>query len=457
MLRENFISFEPHFQVMAFDIIIGRNESDRKKFGDKGVVFLGKAFVKMGRTTSLSNRIFVDVVRSHVILVAGKRGGGKSYSLGVLSEGMSNLPEEVSSNIAVVIFDTMGIYWTMKHANLKDEDLLKEWGIKPEALSTVKIYTPKGYYQEYLEKKLPTDAPFSIRPSELTAEDWVLTFEIRPSDPVSILIEKIIYEFHEKNIENYSIDDIIIAIENDKETDQNTKNAAKNRFRAAKGWGLFDADAEKIQSIVKGGQVTVVDVSVYSTSEGGWGVKNLVVGLIAKKLFIQRMVARKLEEVEMMEKGFSYLGFEEEKENKYPMVWLILDEAHEALPQHGKTAATDPLVTILREGRQPGVSLILATQQPGMIHHDVITQTDIVLSHRLTAKTDIEALNSMMQSYMLTGITQYMNELPRDKGSAIILDDTSERIYPLKVRPRISWHGGEAPTALKQRRKLDLS
>src|SRR3989344_3091386 len=117
MLRENFISFEPHFQVMAFDIIIGRNESDRKKFGDKGVVFLGKAFVKMGRTTSLSNRIFVDVVRSHVILVAGKRGGGKSYSLGVLSEGMSNLPEEVSSNIAVVIFDTMGIYWTMKHAN----------------------------------------------------------------------------------------------------------------------------------------------------------------------------------------------------------------------------------------------------------------------------------------------------------------------------------------------------
>lgn len=44
---------------------------------------------------------------------------------------------------------------------------------------------------------------------------------------------------------------------------------------------------------------------------------------------------------------------------------MLLDEAHEFLPDTGKTAATDALVTILREGRQPGVSLILATQQPG--------------------------------------------------------------------------------------------
>ena len=50
------------------------------------------------------------------------------------------------------------------------------------------------------------------------------------------------------------------------------------------------------------------------------------------------------------------------------------------------------LTQLLREGRQPGISLVLATQQPGQIHKDVMTQSDIVISHRVTSATDLEAL-----------------------------------------------------------------
>ena len=136
-----------------------------------------------------------------------------------------------------------------------------------------------------------------------------------------------------------------------------------------------------------------------------------------------------------------------------PLVWILIDELHEFLPKDRITAATDALVTILREGRQPGISLIGATQQPGEIHQDVITQTDIVISHRITAKRDVEALNSMMQSYSPGLIQKYFNLLPRVSGSALILDDNSERIYPLQVRPRFTWHGGESPIALKAKGK----
>ena len=66
---------------MPYDIITGRNSSDKKDFEDKGLAYIGKGFVKMGQYTSLSNKIFMDVIRSHVILVAGKRGSGKSYTL----------------------------------------------------------------------------------------------------------------------------------------------------------------------------------------------------------------------------------------------------------------------------------------------------------------------------------------------------------------------------------------
>ena len=42
---------------MPYDIIIGRNEEDKKLFGKKGLVYLGKAYVKMGNYTSSSNNI----------------------------------------------------------------------------------------------------------------------------------------------------------------------------------------------------------------------------------------------------------------------------------------------------------------------------------------------------------------------------------------------------------------
>ena len=131
------------------------------------------------------------------------------------------------------------------------------------------------------------------------------------------------------------------------------------------------------------------------------------------------------------------------------LLWIFLDEAHEFLTREGKTPATDALIQILREGRQPGISLVLATQQPGQIHKDVMTQSDIVISHKLTAKADLDALNEIMQSYIPESIKKQMDSLPPLKGSAIILDDNSERIYPVRIRPRSTWHGGEAPSAVK--------
>jgi hypothetical protein len=144
----------------------------------------------------------------------------------------------------------------------------------------------------------------------------------------------------------------------------------------------------------------------------------------------------------------------EKEKQQDPLVWLVIDEAHEFLPKEGKTVSTDALLTILREGRQPGISLILATQQPGKIHTDVMTQADTVISHRLTAKIDVEALGMLMQSYMREGLDKQLNYLPAIKGSAVIFDDVNERLYPMRIRPRFTWHGGESPSALKEKKKV---
>ena len=439
---------------MAYDIIVGRTQSDKKKFGDEGTIFLGRHYVKMGQTVSLSSNIRMDVARSHVVLVSGKRGSGKSYTLGVLADEMSSLPKEVSENMGILIFDTMGIFWTMKYPNQKDEDLLRGWGLAPKKLGTIDIYTPEGFVEEHKKKKIPVDFPFSIKTSELNAGDWASVFNLDLLEPVGILVEKVISSLQEGN-KNYAIVDIVNNIKKEVDFEKNVINAAINLFESSSKWGLFSKTGTKIKDLIRPGRVSILDISAYSQLSGSWSIKNLVAGLICRKLLRERMIERKAEEVKTIESGESYFGFSETKsKSRMPLVWLFLDEAHEFLPKEGKTAASGALIQLLREGRQPGISLVLATQQPGEIHKDVITQSDIVISHRVTAKKDITALNDMMQTYLLSDIQSYINNLPRMRGAAVVLDDNSERIFPMNVKPRVTWHGGEAPSSVKSRGKI---
>ncbi len=436
---------------MPYDIIVGRNPADKEILGDKGLVFLGKGYVRMGQYTSLSNKIFMDVARSHVVLVAGKRGSGKSYTLGVIAEELSSLPSEVSQNITSLIFDTMGIYWTMKFPNERDRKLLNEWGLKSKDLPT-KIFVPFAHYDSYLEKGIPIDEKFALDVSELNPEDWIITFGLDIMNPVSVLIERVITRL--KEVGEFGLKDIISALEAEKKSSQEIKNAAISLFEAAETWGVFaekSEEATQVRDLISAGTTTVLDLSIYN-SVGAFNVRALVISLVSRKIFNQRMDARKKEEIESVSKGLDFMAISEKKE--YPLVWIFIDEAHEFLPLDQKTAATDALIQLLREGRQPGISLVLATQQPGQIHRDVMTQSDIVIAHRVTAKPDLEALNYIMQSYILESVKRYMDDLPSLKGSAIILDDNSERIYPMRIRPRFTWHGGEAPTAVKIEKKL---
>jgi hypothetical protein len=337
----------------------------------------------------------------------------------------------------------MGIFWTMKYPNRKDTALLKEWGLRGDGLD-VAIFTPTGYYQAYKDQGIPTDYAFSILASELEAGDWATAFELSLTEPVGVLIEQTLAKLREQK-KRYTLDDIIVALNTS--TDP-AASAAANRFANAKTWGLFSDEGTPLHELVKPGRVSVLDVSCYAGGAGSWNVRSLVIGLVAQKLFIQRMRSRKDEEYDTLQREVLYE--QPEPRSPEPLVWLFIDEAHEFLPREGKTAASDALITILREGRQPGISLVLATQQPGKIHTDVMTQSNIIISHRITAKLDTDALATLTQSYMRGDLDKFLNELPRVKGAAVVLDDNNEKLFPIRVRPRQTWHGGADPELLKK-------
>ena len=171
--------------------------------------------------------------------------------------------------------------------------------------------------------------------------------------------------------------------------------------------------------------INIVDVS--RLESGSHGRRNLVVSLIGRNLFRARSDARLREE-------FGLAG-------SLPRIWMALDEAHQFIPDSGRSLAKPQLIRWAKEGRQPGLSLVVATQQPSAIDVEVLSQCDIILSHKLTTRDDVMALNRLSQDYMGSELKQIITNLQRT-GQAVLVDDERESVSMLQIRPRQSQHGG---------------
>ncbi len=375
-----------------------------------------------------------------------------SYTMGSIAEGLADLPLDIRQNLSIILLDTMGIYWTMKYPNFQDAELLKQWGFEPKGLD-VKIYTPTGFFYIYKNEGIPTDVPFSIRPKDVGADDWCTAFGMNPNSAEGVLLTRAVQQ-RQGDENSYPLESLISTVQADQESDPVVRHVIVNELKKAQDWGIFSPEGTPLSDLVAPGQVTILDMSPYATVSSGWEIKALVVGLICRSLFTQRLLARKAEEFKTVDAAMHYFSKDVQEKMEEPLVWLALDEAHELLPKEGKTAATDALITILREGRQPGISLILASQQPGKIHTDVMTQADIVIAHRITARMDVEALSLLTQSYMRQGLEREVDNLPRVMGAAVVFDDANERLFPLQMRPRLTWHGGGSPLAISEKKEF---
>ena len=66
----------------------------------------------LGHDLKSHEPVTLDVTHSRVLLICGKRGSGKSYTLGVLAEELF----QQSPRPVILLVDPMGIFWTMAQA-----------------------------------------------------------------------------------------------------------------------------------------------------------------------------------------------------------------------------------------------------------------------------------------------------------------------------------------------------
>ncbi|KXB08582.1 hypothetical protein AKJ56_00900 [candidate division MSBL1 archaeon SCGC-AAA382N08] len=405
----------------------------------------------VGNASNKDNeRVELDSVSPHVIFVCGARGSGKSYTLGVIAEEIA----QSESDVAAVIVDPVGIFWSMKYPNKeeKEKEVLKKINKKPDGIKNVNVFVPTGHTSEIPEETF--DTGFSFKPSSLTAEDWCLTFGMDRYSPQGLLLERAIEKVKKgytrelgdrleggsrdvPSNDNFSIDDLLDGINHDRELlskekgfKSSTRRALSSRLSTAKDWGIFGRE-KKLSDLIKPGMISVIDISFLPENIGA-----LVLGLLSRKIFSARKAAAREEAVQDLKNE------ENRRKNQIPPTWLMVDEAHSFAPSSGKTAATDPLVEYVKQGRRPGLSAVLSTQQPSALNSKIISQVDILFSHRLSFENDIKEVWKRMPTTLPDEIKDpdTLKKLP--KGTAIAGDRKVDKAFFLSVRPRISQHEG---------------
>ncbi|MGP8322113.1 MAG: ATP-binding protein [Methanosarcinaceae archaeon] len=410
--------------------VLGRNDDS-----DIGILHLGK-YLALDKSTG--SHVALDALKPHAILICGKRGYGKSYTMGTLIEELSLLQPDIRENIASLVIDTMGIFWTLGRGNEQQPELLSEWGLQPAGFD-VNVFVPAGSVEQYRNRHIDVK-PFSIPLSHLDGYEWCKLFKVDEVSPLGVLLIRVI-ENLKKTKSAFSFDNVIDAIMEDEHSDIVTKSAAENNFKAAISWGVFEQEGAGIPELIIGGATSVLDVSTLTNHL----IRAAVVGIVGKDIYNRRLNARRSYERIVMG--------DMDVEKGIPMVWMFIDEAHLFVPSNDETLASNVLINEwLRQGRQPGLSIIFATQRPAAIHPDVISQCDVVICHRLTARDDISALEAIRPTYMREDIGNSIRKMGLERGIAFIVDDTSEVAHIVKMRPRYSWHGGNEPSALMKRK-----
>ena len=371
---------------------------------------------------------YIRATGSRAVFICGKRGSGKSYTLGVIIE---ELFAQERGKAVLLIADPMGIYHTMALANEIQQDEVRQAGLLTEGFP-VRLIVPGDpltcYGDAQVVNRLQTNGvevtSLWINAHDLSADAWCELFNFEINNTMGIAMWRAVDALHEIG-EPFTITDITEHLQKDERAKGVTVEALENRLAAAGKWGIFSEEPTRLTDVFSLDHINILDLSVIDA--GTKGLRNLVLDVVARRLFTERTRMRRREEFGM--------------ETHLPRVWMAIDEAHQFVPQGRASLCKEMLIRWVKEGRQPGLSLIVATQQPSAIDSELLSQCDLIMAHKITTWDDINALDRLSATYMEGDLKGYIRQLNR-RGEALLVDDETEAVNTIRVRPRRSAHGG---------------
>ncbi|MBS3149312.1 ATP-binding protein [Candidatus Woesearchaeota archaeon] len=343
-------------------------------------------------------KVFLDInklLSKHISIIA-KSGFGKSYTVSVLIE------ELLEKKVPIVIIDPHGEYSTLKYPNdnLKDLEKLSKFGLEKRGfIENIKEYSPNI--------EVNTDAiPLKLSSSNVYGKELINLLPTKLSNNQLSILYSCLKDLNS----NSSIDDLLIRLELE-------ENSAKwtliNIIEYLRNQNILSDSFTPFNELVKQGTCSIINLR---------GVKPELQEVVVFKLLNDLFNERK-------------------KQNIAPF-FLVLEEAHNFLPERsfGEAKSLPIIRQIFSEGRKFGLGACLISQRPSRVDKSCISQCTTQIVLKVTNPNDVKAVSNYVEGLTLE-MEKELSNLPA--GTAVI---TGVVDLPLvvEIRPRKSKHGGVA-------------
>ena len=293
---------------------------------------------------------------------------------------------------------------------------------------------------------------------------------------IADLYEKVVLEGYEDvkgrridRKQDYSMDDLLSCLSNCEEIQTgyhpDTIRAIKARFKAIKRLPVFSETGVDINEVFLPDQISILLLQNLEQN-----LRSLLVGIIVKKVMELRGYSETFEKEANVQKNRfdsskensedeiaqeAYKKYEEymrEAQKGLPRGWIIIDEAHNYMPAKGITPSAEPLRKYVNEGRNLGLSIVVATQNPSALDPSIRRNADILIIHSISMKDDISTAEGMINTFLPDSFEfgrekissrvfeQLVRSLPI--GYTVISNDGVNRVFVAKIRTRVTVHGG---------------
>ncbi|GAB3078067.1 hypothetical protein GCM10027053_48030 [Intrasporangium mesophilum] len=427
----------------------------------------------LGRLAELGPRkaVRLGVGMERVLAIVGKRGSGKSFTLGSVLESLSTTEPattigSISKERGVLLFDTLNIFQWMGRAVADDTPsahiaeqarALRAWSLDTVPID-VDLWVPSGYEDRLHQAALP----FRIRTSDMTAGDWTALMGL---DAVQDVMGQLVTAVLDKVVRrgwtkadgtaiaaqpDYAISNLLECLAEDPDLQADympgSIRAIRQRLTSYDASPLFASTGTTLAELVQPGRLSALLLSGVPDD-----VRMVCIFLTIRKLLQARADASEAA------KSIRLGALDAEHAAKAratvlaapPKSWVVIDEAQNVFPSERQTAASATLLRFVREGRNFGLSLAFTTQQPTALDPRIMAQVDTMLVHTLTVQKDIAAVLSNLKSKEPVRIELNSRPLSTadairdlDVGQCLVSSVDADRAFFMDVRPRVSVHGG---------------
>ncbi len=336
-----------------------------------------------------------DIVQKHISVIA-RTGSGKSYSVGVLVE------ELLEKNVPIIIIDRHGEYSNMINPNLDQRDMIfmEEFAVAPKGYaSKITIFSLNSGLN-------PDTIPLSFNNGGLSVDDLMALTSLKGTGSELGILHQAIRSL-ERNLGNYSIDDIICQAEIHRDK---AKWKVIDALERLKNYEIFSENPTPLREIVRKGQCSVIDLK---------GVPKT-----AQEIVVARLISSL---------------YRERKREIIPPFMMVIEEAHNFCPQNGKAISSPFLISVASEGRKFGFGLCAVTQRPARVDKNLLSQCNTQIIMKITNSNDLKAITASLEG-LSTGASEDIQRLA--VGEAIVIGGNIALPIFVRIRVRRSQHGG---------------